>query len=160
MMIADRAFFGWVFASRTRAGSLVETMRRGGRRGLLATLTGLALLGCTDYQPVNWGGLVPWEQARRAIYQDGGENSRMVPESARHVVMPGETVSELAVLYGVPSRDLVALNSLQPPYTIYVGQVLRLPRPAAPRPGDGQTHVVARGADPAEHNQIVAVFRL
>jgi len=120
-------------------------MRRGATRGLLATLTGLALLGCTDYQPVNWGGLVPWEQARKAIYRANGESSRMVPADARHVVMPGETVSELAALYGVPSRDLVALNSLPPPYTIYVGQVLRLPRSAAPEPGSGQTHVVARG---------------
>ncbi len=120
-------------------------MRKGAGRGVLATLAGLALLGCTDFQPVHWGGQVPWEQARKAIYQDTGETSRMVPENARHVVMPGETVSELAVLYRVPSRDIVALNRLQPPYTIYVGQVLRLPRPAGAPPAGGATHVVARG---------------
>ena len=124
---------------------MAERVGLGAGRGLLAAASGLALLSCTNYEPVHWGGLVPWEQARKAIYEDTGETSRLVPESGRHVVMPGETVSELAVLYGVSSRDLVALNSLQSPYTIYVGQVLRLPRPEAPLPGDGQTHVVARG---------------
>ncbi len=120
-------------------------MRQGAGRGLLAAASGLVLLGCTDFQQVHWGGLVPWEEARKAIYRETGESSRMVPENARHVVMPGETVSELAVLYSVSSRDIVALNRLTAPYHIYVGQVLRLPRPTAPRPGDGVTHVVARG---------------
>ena len=120
-------------------------MRQGAGRGLLAAASGFVLLGCTDFQQVHWGGLVPWEEARKAIYRETGETSRMVPENARHVVMPGETVSELAVLYRVPSRDIVALNRLTAPYHVYVGQVLRLPQPAAPRPGDGVTHVVARG---------------
>lgn len=125
-------------------------MRKGAGRGLLAIMGGLTLLGCTDFQKVHWGGLVPWEEARKAIYDDSGETSRVVPANARHVVMPGETVSELAVLYRVPSRDIVALNRLTPPYHIYVGQVLRLPRLVAPRPSDGRpsdgmTHVVGRG---------------
>ena len=139
--------FAWASGSgqRDEGERLAKGVRLGAGRGLLAAAGGLALLGCTDYQPLHWGGLVPWESARKAIYQDTGESSRMVPENARHVVMPGETVSELAILYGVASRDLVALNRLSPPYHIYVGQVLRLPRPGAPRPGDGQTYVVARG---------------
>ena len=142
----------WVFAGAqvgfrwcNEGRSLIETMRRAASRGLFATLTGLTLLGCTDYKPVHWGGLVPWEQARKAIYQDTGERSRLVPENGRHVVMPGETVSELAVLYRVSSRDLVALNRLQAPYTIFVGQVLRLPRTEAPGQGDGRIHTVGRG---------------
>jgi murein DD-endopeptidase MepM/ murein hydrolase activator NlpD len=108
-------------------------------------LGGLVLVGCTEYRPVHWGGAVPWEQARRSIYEDGG--ARQVPDNARHVVMPGETVSELAVMYRVRMADLVALNNIAPPHHIYVGQVLRLPTPAAPSPspGDGLTHVVARG---------------
>ncbi len=114
-------------------------------RAIRALLGGLLLVGCTDYQPVNWGGAVPWEQARKAIYDPTGETARLVPTNGRHVVMPGETVSELAVVYRVPMRDLVALNSLVEPFRIYVGQVLQLPRPGQPQPGSGVTHVVARG---------------
>jgi murein DD-endopeptidase MepM/ murein hydrolase activator NlpD len=106
-------------------------------------LGGLVLVGCTEYRPVHWDGAVPWEQARRSIYEDGG--ARQVPDNARHVVMPGETVSELAVMYRVRMADLVALNNIAPPHHIYVGQVLRLPSPEAPSPSDGLTHVVARG---------------
>ncbi len=112
---------------------------------------------------MHWGGVVPWENARKAIYADSGESSRMVPENGRHVVMPGETVSGLAELYHVGMVDLVALNGLSAPYTIYVGQVLRLPRPgetavaarnptrqapvrtAASKPSAGPTHTVVRG---------------
>jgi len=121
------------------------------------------MAGCTAYQPVHWGGVVPWENARKAIYADNGETSRMVPENGRHVVMPGETVSGLAELYHVGMVDLVALNGLSAPYTIYVGQVLRLPRPgetaiaarnpargapvqaASAPPSGGPTHTVVRG---------------
>jgi murein DD-endopeptidase MepM/ murein hydrolase activator NlpD len=124
---------------------LATLVRFAAGRGLLAVAGGFVLLGCTDYRSVHWGGLVPWEQARKAIYQETGETSRRVPESGRHLVMPGETVSELAVLYRVPARDIVALNRLQPPYHIYVGHVLRLPQPGEPGPADALHYVVARG---------------
>jgi murein DD-endopeptidase MepM/ murein hydrolase activator NlpD len=110
-----------------------------------ASVVGLTLAGCTDYQSVHWGGAVPWEQARKAIYEGNGETSRLIPANGRHVVMPGETVSELAEVYRVPSREIVALNGLSAPYHIYVGQVLRLPRPGPTLPSDGLTHVVDRG---------------
>lgn len=132
--------------------------RRGRSAATLPVLISLlAVAGCTEYQPVHWGGVVPWENARKAIYADSGETSRMVPENGRHVVMPGETVSGLAELYSVGMGDLVALNGLSAPYTIYVGQVLRLPRPgetaiAARAPGrsqaaapTGPTHKAVRG---------------
>jgi len=115
------------------------------RRGLWLGAAGVLLAGCTDFQPVHWGGEVPWEQARKAIYEPSGERSRMVPENGRHVVMPGETVSELAVLYRVPAAEIIARNDLERPYHIYVGQVLRLPQPkAAPGPA-GRSYAVARG---------------
>lgn len=120
------------------------------RRGLWLGALGAVLAGCTDFQPVHWGGAVPWEQARRAIYEGTAERSRMVPENGRHVVMPGETVSELARLYRVSAGDIIALNDLERPYFIYVGQVLRLPGTNA-APPDGKpdhgapVYTVARG---------------
>lgn len=121
------------------------------RARLLLPVVAAALAGCTTYESVHWGGQVPWEEARRAIYADEGLSSRRLSDNGRHVVMPGETVSELAERYRVRMSEVVALNGLAAPYTIYVGQVLRLPRPGetAPKPAipvrPGQSYVVARG---------------
>lgn len=114
------------------------------RSVLWVAVSGIVLAGCTEFQPVHWGGAVPWEEARKAIYSPG-DASRVVPSNGRHVVMPGETVSELAVTYRVAAADIIALNDLERPYFIYVGQVLRLPQPGQAPSVDGRTHVVARG---------------
>ena len=115
------------------------------KRGFWLGVAGVLLAGCTNFQQVHWGGEVPWAEARKAIYNPTGETSRVVPANAQHLVMPGDTVSGLAQLYRVPSRDLISLNGLSEPYRIYVGQVLRLPQQGAPQPGDGNTHLVASG---------------
>ncbi|MCW5851340.1 MAG: LysM peptidoglycan-binding domain-containing protein [Anaerolineae bacterium] len=50
-----------------------------------------------------------------------------------HTVQPGETVSGIALHYGVTASAIINANGLRPPYTIYVGQTLRIPR-TAPTP--------------------------
>ncbi|MEQ8387996.1 MAG: M23 family metallopeptidase [Alphaproteobacteria bacterium] len=52
-------------------------------------------------------------------------------------VEKGDTVYRIAKRNNVPLRDLIAANSLRPPYLIEVGQRLHLPRP--------QIHVVRKG---------------
>jgi murein DD-endopeptidase MepM/ murein hydrolase activator NlpD len=42
-------------------------------------------------------------------------------------VARGDSVSEIATRYGVPARDVIDLNNLKAPYTLAVGQRLRLP---------------------------------
>jgi murein DD-endopeptidase MepM/ murein hydrolase activator NlpD len=49
------------------------------------------------------------------------------PQGRIHTVKPGETGIAIARAYGVPWPDVVALNSLAPPYVLEVGQKLRLP---------------------------------
>ncbi len=105
-------------------------------------LAGILLLGaCTSYQPATWGrgGPVP---AARAVPSAGDRGG------GRYVVMPGDTVSEIAERFGVPMRDIVRRNGLRPPYRIYVGQVLRVGparggevavRPARREPATGGT---------------------
>lgn len=44
-----------------------------------------------------------------------------------YVVRAGDSVSKIAQRIGADTREVIAANNLQPPYTIYVGQVLRLP---------------------------------
>lgn len=49
-----------------------------------------------------------------------------------HTVRPGETLSEIAERYGVPVRDLAALNGISNPDHIVIGQQLAI---ASSRPG-------------------------
>ncbi len=44
-----------------------------------------------------------------------------------HIVQPGETLSELAIWYGVPFDQMMAANGLRNPNKIYVGQQLIIP---------------------------------
>ena len=47
-----------------------------------------------------------------------------------HTVQPGDTVNGLALHYGVTAQAIINANGLRAPYTIYVGQSLRIPRNA------------------------------
>ena len=52
------------------------------------------------------------------------------------ILVPADTtVFDIARNYGIPPRELVALNGLAPPFTITEGQVLRLPSTAVVPPG-------------------------
>lgn len=57
--------------------------------------------------------------------------------SGQYVVQRGDTVYRIATQFGVPMRSFIETNRLEPPYTLFVGQVLTIP----PKP----SHVVRRG---------------
>ena len=67
--------------------------------------------------------------------------SRLPPPAADGTLPPvilvpaDTTVFDIARNYGLPPRELVALNGLAPPFTITEGQVLRLPSTAVVPPG-------------------------
>jgi lipoprotein NlpD len=48
------------------------------------------------------------------------------PNATRHRVVRGETLDAVAFRYDADYRVLAAVNRLRPPYTLYVGQVLRI----------------------------------
>mgnify|MGYP002852720473 CR=1 FL=1 len=52
-------------------------------------------------------------------------------------VAKGDTLYSISRAYGVPLKELINTNHLNPPYTLYVGQTLRLP--------SKQYHIVKRG---------------
>ncbi|WP_235927756.1 M23 family metallopeptidase, partial [Sandarakinorhabdus rubra] len=54
------------------------------------------------------------------------------PQGRFHVVKSGETGIAIAQAYGLPWREIIALNNLQEPFLLRVGQRLRLS--AAPQP--------------------------
>jgi LysM repeat protein len=51
---------------------------------------------------------------------------------ATHTVQPGETLSEIAAAYGVSAAELMALNQITDPDTLFSGQELQLPPSASP----------------------------
>ncbi len=63
-------------------------------------------------------------------------------DEVSHVVRAGETLSGIALRYGVTVEDLVAANGLNNPNLIFVGQVLVIPRPSA---AGGQIYTVRAG---------------
>lgn len=56
--------------------------------------------------------------------------------SPTHTVGRGETLSQIAQRYGIPLRDLMALNNITDADTLYAGQILLLPAPADATPAD------------------------
>lgn len=110
----------------------------------------VSLGGCTAYQPVAWNGHGSWAQARvtanarPAMPEDLDrfltESSRRpiaggtAPgiDAGRHLVLPGETLSGVAVRYGMPLAALAKVNGVKAPFKVYAGQVLAIP-PATPR---------------------------
>jgi murein DD-endopeptidase MepM/ murein hydrolase activator NlpD len=125
-----------------------------------------SVTGCTQYQPVAWNGEGSWAQARasanarRAMPEDlqgflAHSSQRPIAgevaagsDEGRHLVLPGETLSALAVRYGMPLATLAKINGIKPPFKVYAGQVLAIPPAAAvrPRPPAPAMAVAARPA--------------
>ena len=62
----------------------------------------------------------------------------------KHKVKAGETVTTIANLYGISYLEVAEANDLEPPYVIYVDQVLCIPGGTKPEegttPGTGETN--------------------
>ena len=56
-------------------------------------------------------------------------SSAQAQSSPTHTIQPGETLSQIAVQYGIPLDELMALNSITDADAIYFGQILVLPTP-------------------------------
>ena len=103
-----------------------------------ATLAGVGLVAsCSVYQPLDQGSDVPWAQA----HQGGGRiaSADGVPRGGIYVVRSGDRLGGLADRYGLSVPQLAQANHLRPPYTIRVGQVLRIPEGG---PGAGPDRVM------------------
>lgn len=116
-------------------------------RGGLALLLLAGLGACTQYQPVEFDGRGTWAQARAVAATKAKlvAAAKATPErpiaaatsasgrEGRHLVLPGESMAELANRYDVPVSTLAKANAMRPPFTVHAGQVLSIP--AASRGG-------------------------
>jgi murein DD-endopeptidase MepM/ murein hydrolase activator NlpD len=102
----------------------------------LVMVAGGMTAACSTYHPLGHGSKVPW--ARAGVVS--GPAAAASPASAetapaavslpadRYVVRRGDRLGDLAGDFGVSMRALAKANRLEPPYPIYVGQVLRVPK--------------------------------
>lgn len=112
---------------------------RSGAAGL--ALACLLLQGCSTYRALDRGADVPWAKSGQLASADGmsvrpaGRFTGAELSGDQHRVVRGDRLSTLARAYGVSVHALADANALEPPYVIYVGQVLQLPgRGEAERP--------------------------
>lgn len=72
---------------------------------------------------------------QRLTIPDGSTSASPAASAAVHVVQRGETLTRIAVRYGVSVTELARLNGLTTRSWVYVGQRLRIPgRASAPAP--------------------------
>jgi murein DD-endopeptidase MepM/ murein hydrolase activator NlpD len=110
---------------------------------------------CSVYLPLDRGSSVPWAEAYQRA---GGTASATAPAAvagAAATVPPegyrvrrGDRLDLLADRFGLSVPELARANDLQPPYVIWLGQVLRIPG-QAPAAGAQQTMVAEGGRRPS-----------
>ena len=105
-------------------------------RGIALGLAALLLAGCARNAPP-----APLVSSQP---DTGGQEERRAAPAGEAVAAPGtvivkrgDTYSEIAETHGVSTRALIEINGAEPPYTIYPGDVLRLPPP--------RTYTVVKG---------------
>jgi LysM repeat protein len=79
--------------------------------------------------------------------ETAGQAGQAAEEGYIHVVQPGETLFGIAQRYSVPLNELAKANNITNPGALRVGQRLRIPDAAAPKPTNtGQrVHIVQPG---------------
>lgn len=136
----------------------------------LSILLIAGLAGCTKYQPLEWHGEGSWSDARAAALArqaaldevrsraDGrdGEPAAAASDGLRHRVVPGDTLSGIALRYGVPLATLAHVNAIRPPFQVMAGQVLDVPRSGGARSGDADGSA-APAAEPASRLSIASL---
>ncbi len=96
---------------------------------LASTSAGAAIIPSSGASPTPAAGPTPAPTATPGPTQ---EPSLPTPGASRvasttHLVMPGETLDQIATIYGIPAGVLATFNHLENPDLIYSGQTLLIP---------------------------------
>lgn len=87
---------------------------------VLTMISLLFLSGCTNYRSVDQGAKVPWARALAAAKAGPIDGNR-------YRVAKGDALGAIAARYDIRLSTLAAANNIQSPYTLYPGEVLRIP---------------------------------
>ncbi len=91
---------------------------------LLCVFSMVVLCSCSSYKfPLETSSFFKW-------FSSSPAPTKEAPASGEVVVAKGDTLYSIARKYGVPLRSLIEANNLRHPYTLAVGQTLRLPSSA------------------------------
>lgn len=87
-----------------------------------------------------------------AIVSSVAETNPPSERASKHVIQKGETVWGIAEKYHVKPAEIIELNNLREPYTIFPGQVLSIPESVTSLPAESERpseasrrHVVEKG---------------
>jgi murein DD-endopeptidase MepM/ murein hydrolase activator NlpD len=105
---------------------------------LVVAVAALSAAGCGWAEwPGSPGGSRGWDSQTPVARGRPLDTVPYADRPGRVIVMSGDSVERLSQRYGTPARSIIELNNLQPPYRLYVGQSMALPR--------DREHVVAGG---------------
>ncbi|TAK30608.1 MAG: peptidoglycan endopeptidase [Chloroflexota bacterium] len=81
--------------------------------------------------------------------QSASSGSAAAGKKTKHVVVPGDTVFGLSVSTRVSQDSIIALNGLQPPYVLQIGQELVIPAGSGDEPAPAPRSAPKPAAPPA-----------
>jgi len=67
-----------------------------------------------------------------------------------YTVKPGDSLIKIAKKYNVPVKEIIKANNLKKPYTIYVGQKLKIPVKTPQKNQSKNTKIVIHKVKPGE----------
>lgn len=94
------------------------------RRAVVVLVMGM--VGCTTASPPPTTAVAPAAEPPRLALPTASVELRPIPSSGRHLVEPGETLSEIAFMYGLGTQALAWANDLEDPDDLLWGTRLRL----------------------------------
>ena len=113
-------------ASETRgAGSITYTVERGNTLSQIAESYNVTVAHIVELNNIQNPNLIfPGEKLR--ITESDSQTLNPVLQNNFYTVQRGDTLSEIALRYGVTVRYLVNLNGIRNPNLIYPGQILKI----------------------------------
>lgn len=101
-------------------------------RFLLAGLVGTLILSSCGGDDSEAGFTLPLLRTVPESTLPAGTTTTLPLFTEKYTIQEGDTLSEIAQIFGVPVDNLISYNAIADPDAIQAGQVLKIPSPANP----------------------------